>query len=472
MCLGCEDIKAIMPERIVFLDGRPEFLYDADCTVIETYQLGDSVGAAAYVECDSEAEAAIERDDRVLAVEDNREVSIPTEPEAVSQAPEDVATIEDVRRLHDVSSGDATGEGVTVVAMDSGIDTSHPVFDGISIRQVDVTGSGEGDSVGHGTAVLGQVTRLAPRAELISLRIFGEEGSTETNVIMRAYEWLHANTDAYDVVNMSWGSSERSREIDRVHNRLVEKGIRDVVSAGNSGETAGSPATAKRAFGIAACTEKGTIADFSSYNPDRDNPDVAAIGVNNRLAQASGTALGEDLPGPWTKGSGTSFSAPEVAGMVAKYLSARGNTPPDQAKADFEETARDIPDQPRDGAGIADYAAAVGEGGSGPPSPSPRPEKANAIVQDLIAHDVIYLEADWLDAGEYRVRERATDGDAGLVIAFERLSGDGGNRGNGSDEGTEADGGDDGSGGSGANGSSANESAGRTTSGSGADGGS
>jgi subtilisin family serine protease len=413
-------------ERIVFLADRPEFLYETDCTVRETYDFGPGVGSAAYIECDSEVETALEADDRVLAVEENQEITLPLEPDAVSQAPEDFATIEDVRRLHDVPAGEATGQGVTIVAMDSGVDTSHPVFEGDSIRQVDVTGSGKSDSVGHGTAVLGQITRLAPGAELISLRIFGAEGSTEANVIMRAYEWLHNNIGTYDVVNMSWGSSATSREINRVHNALIEKGIRGVVSAGNSGETAGSPATARRAFGIAACTEGGEIADFSSYNPDRDNPNVAAIGVDNRLAQASGTTLGEELSGPWVKASGTSFSAPEVAGMIAKYLDAKGETPPGGIKADFEETARDIPNQPRDGAGLVDYAAAVGDRGSSPPSEPPSESGATtAIVQNLLAHDVVYLGADWLDAGEYRVRRRDSSEGEGVVLAFEELSGEG-----------------------------------------------
>ena len=158
---------------------------------------------------------------------------------------------------------------------------------------------------------------------------------------------------------MSWGSKETSQAINRVHNGLVETGVRDVVSAGNSGEKSGSPATAERAFSIAACTEEGTIAEFSSYNPDRDNPDVAAIGKDNRLVQAEGTTMGTDLDGPWVKSSGTSFSAPEVAGMVAKYLDAAGSTPPETIVREFEAAARDIPDQPRDGVGLADYAAAV-----------------------------------------------------------------------------------------------------------------
>ena len=347
-----------MNERIVFTREPAEFLQERECNVIETYQFGDSVGGAAYIECDSEHESAIADDDRVLAVEPNLTIEPRLEPEYVSQDAAAVATIEDVRRLHDVPEDDATGEGFTIVAMDSGVDSNHPVFEDVTIEQVDVTDSGEGDAVGHGTAVLGQITRLVPGADLIALRIFGSEGQTKNNVIMRAYEWLHNHTDAYDVVNMSWGSQETSQAINRTHNGLVEKGIRDVVAAGNTSKKAGSPATAERAFSIAACTEEGQITEFSSYNPDRDNPDVAAIGKDNRLAQASGTTMGTDLDGPWVKASGTSFSAPEVAGMVAKYLSIHEATP-ETIMADFEAAARNIEDQPRDGAGLADYEATV-----------------------------------------------------------------------------------------------------------------
>lgn len=347
-----------MEERIVFTHESPTFLAEIECDVIETYDFGES--GAAYIECDAEHESAVADDDRVLALEPNMTVEPHLEPEAVSDDPDTVATIEDVRQLHDVPDDGTTGAGVTVVAMDSGIDPGHPVFEGVSIEQVDVTGLGGGDAVGHGTAVLGQVTRLAPGADLVALRIFGAKGQTKNNVIMRAYEWLHTNVDAFDVVNMSWGSQETSQAINRAHNALVEKGVRDVVSAGNSGKKSGSPATAGRAFSVAACTEDGKIAEFSSYNPDRDNPDVAAIGKDNRLAQASGTTLGTDLEGPWVKASGTSFSAPEVAGMVAKYLDLHPETPPETIMNDFEAAARNIPDQPRDGSGLADYEAAAG----------------------------------------------------------------------------------------------------------------
>jgi subtilisin family serine protease len=404
-----------MNRKIVYLARRPEMLYRADCTVLETYCFDDDF-AAAYVEFDDEI--ALLDSEGVIAVEEPMPVEPQWELTSVSESPDAVATIEDVRRLHDVPTGSGTGEGITVVAMDSGVDTSHPVFADAEITQVDVTGDGKGDEVGHGTGVLGQVTRLAPEAELISLRIFGNEGQTETNVIMRAYEWLHNNVERYDVVNMSWGSRRTSQQIDRVHNRLVRKGVRDVVAAGNSGDPAGSPATAEEAFGVGACTVEGKMAEFSSYNPDRDNPDLAAIGKDCRLAQADGTAMGTDLDGPWVKASGTSFSAPEVAGMVAKFFSAR-SVEPSAAERAFEAAARDIPDQPKDGAGIVDYRGALREaGGSTGPSP---PDESNPdeeeVVFSLGDRQVAVLDAECLDEGFYETACEDDD-DRGTLVRF------------------------------------------------------
>ena len=413
-----------MTERIILVSGRPEFLYDRPCTVKEIYQFGDW-GSAALVDYDSDEESALLKDDRIINVEENLSIHLQVEPEHTSEDPQDVATIEDVRQLHNVPTDSASGKGYTVVAMDSGVDTSHPVFSDDSIKQVDVTGSGKGDAVGHGTAVLGQITRLAPETELIALRIFGDQGQTKTNVIMRAYEWLHNHTGQYHVVNMSWGAQRRSEQIDRVHNRLIEKGVRGVVAAGNTGEKAGSPSTAKQAFSVGACTEEGKMAEFSSYNPKRDNPDVTAIGKDNRLSQADGTTMGQQLSGPWVKASGTSFSAPEVAGMVAKYLSAVGDTPPAEIVTDFESSARDIKGQPRDGAGLVDYKATVGSDTT-PPEPTPSPGRVAATVWDAPNKDLIQLNADWLTAGSYLAKRSETN-DRGTTIKLVPNDGDSSN---------------------------------------------
>ncbi|WP_101297115.1 S8 family peptidase [Halegenticoccus soli] len=347
-------------DKIVFYNDQPEALTETECTVHETYSFGEGLCSAAYVEYDAEEEDPLHADDHVINVEDNQLATVRYQPAFVTDAPSAVATLEDVRRLHSVPRAGGAGERQTVVIMDSGIDTAHPVFDEASITQVDVTDStGDEDALGHGTAVAGQVIRLAPETELVSLRIFGDKGQTTMNVVLRAYEWLHKNVEEYDVVNMSWGSQRQSEQLDRIHTQLIDKGVRDVVAAGNSGEEGGSPATAKRAFSVGACTKRGAMTEFSSYNPQDDNPDVTAIGKDNRLAQASGTVMGKQLEGRWVKASGTSFAAPEVAGMVAKHLSSQGNQTPESILTAFESGARNIECQPRDGEGIVDYRAVV-----------------------------------------------------------------------------------------------------------------
>jgi subtilisin family serine protease len=356
-----------MPEKIVFYQDEPKILKD-NCEIIETYDFGENLASAAYVKYDDQHESKLQADDRIIGIEDNITATLRYEPDFISEEPTDVATIEDVRQLHNIPQSAASGEQQTVVIMDSGVDTSHSVFEDTSVTQIDVTKTGgSDDAVGHGTAVAGQVTRLAPAADLIALRIFGSGGKTKMNIILRAYEWLHKNHEQYNVVNMSWGSQKRSKRLDRIHRKLIEKGVRDVVAAGNTGAKSGSPATAKGAFSIGACTKDGKMAEFSSYNPNGDNPDVTAIGKDNRLAQATGTNMGKPLDGQWVKASGTSFAAPEVSGMVAKYIDTKDDWSPKSILTMFEKAARDIEGQPKDGAGIADYQAAVDEGTSDPP---------------------------------------------------------------------------------------------------------
>ncbi|WP_435158384.1 S8 family peptidase [Haladaptatus sp. DFWS20] len=350
-----------MPEKIIFYTDEPKTV-EANCEIIETYDFGRNSASAAYVKYDEQNEAELHAEKQIVGIEDNISASLRYEPDFISEEPTDVATIEDVRRLHNISESAAPGEQQTVVVMDSGIDTSHPVFEGTAVTQVDVTETGgSDDAVGHGTAVAGQVIRLAPASDLISLRIFGSEGKTKMNIILRAYEWLHKNHDRYNVVNMSWGAQKQSEKLDQIHSKLIEKGVRDVVAAGNSGAKSGSPATAKGAFSIGACTKDGKMAEFSSYNPNGDNPDVSAIGKDNRLAQANETNMGKQLDGQWVKASGTSFAAPEVAGMVAKYIDTKDDWSPDGVLESFESGARDIEGQPKDGAGIVDYQATVDE---------------------------------------------------------------------------------------------------------------
>lgn len=406
-----------MIEKYVFLDGRPEQLYGMDqLGILETYNFGEGVGSAVKVAYDNEEDIEAVKAEIGSVIDTEDELGEEFELRTVDALVDDeVATIEEIKRLHEIPNTGATGDGVHVVVMDSGIDEDHGLFIRRDIDHVDVTGRGSGDEVGHGTAVAGQIVRIAPHVQLTSLRIFGDSGRTSFQTILRAYEWLFQNAGEIDVVNMSWGAQRKISQLDRLQNKLVEQGVRDVVAAGNTGDTGGSPATAEKAFSVGACTESGEMAPFSSYNPNHDNPDVSAVGVNNRLAQASGTTMGEDLSGPWVMASGTSFAAPEATGSVARYLQGRSM---DGLVETYEANSDDIRGIEKDGAGLLNHRNTMG---SSPEEPTPPQTNATVWTMWESDRDIVYIDQDWLTDGEYTVYKQA-DEDGRVLLELRKQS--------------------------------------------------
>lgn len=382
-------------QQIIYTDEPKEF---ENCEVVEQYDFGDEI--ATVVEGNPIDFAMVsESQNGINAIEDPFTGKLQATLEATTNDPTQYVSLGEYQELHNIADADSdrtdTGDGITVVVMDSGIDETHPVFEEVPVQHVDMTGAGAGDAIGHGTAVGAHIARIAPDVELISLRIFGEKGRTGAQSILKAYEWLHQNASQFDMVNMSWGASRRSERLDNLQNKLVQKGVRDVVAAGNTGEEGGSPATANLAFAVGACTSEGDLASFSSYNPSRTNPEVTAIGKDVRLAQAQNTSMGVDLPGRWTMASGTSFAAPAAAGLIARYQSevvAETGSPhnPSTIKRAFIKGARDIPSTPRDGEGLVDYAATMEM--SGTPDPDPEDPDEGSDSDDYLTRVQAYLE--------------------------------------------------------------------------------
>lgn len=404
-----------MIEKYIFLQDNAEKLYKEDNILVnKTYDFGEEAGSAAKVSYDDEEDIETVKQElsSVTGVVDEIEGGFVTRT-APTEVDERVATIEEIEKLHTLGHDGFTGEGINVVVMDSGIDEEHGVFNNTDIDHVDVTGRGDGDEVGHGTAVAGQIVRVAPDVNLTSLRIFGSSGRATFSTILKAYEWLFQHSDEIDIVNMSWGASRKVDQLDQLQNKLVEQDVRDVTAAGNTASEGGSPATAEKAFSAGACTESGEMAPFSSYNPNWDNPDVSTVGVNNRLAQASGTSMGGDLRGPWVMASGTSFAAPELTGSVARFL--EGN-PDEDLEELYEETGDDIEEVEKDGYGLLNHSALM----SNAPEDGAPPE-TQATVWTLWSdnRDMIHLNKDWLSDGEFTV-SKVADTDDRIVLEFLR----------------------------------------------------
>jgi subtilisin family serine protease len=108
--------------------------------------------------------------------------------------------------------------------------------------------------------------------------------------------------------------------IARANALAAKKGIISVVSAGNEGNSAwhfiSTPADADSIVTVGAVTVAGIPATFSSYGPSSDGrvkPTVASVGQGTALAGLN------DQPG---FGNGTSFSAPNLAGLITCFWQA------------------------------------------------------------------------------------------------------------------------------------------------------
>src|SRR5687767_11095758 len=122
------------------------------------------------------------------------------------------------RLLHDPR---ATGEGVPVCVLDSGVERAlveqrarergqqiHPIEGGVFVAERPEPLPYEGrQSTPHGTTVADVILTLAPRVRLFSADVFGPRGACEVEVVMKALLWA-MDVWKCKVVNLSLGVAE------------------------------------------------------------------------------------------------------------------------------------------------------------------------------------------------------------------------------------------------------------------------
>jgi len=267
-----------------------------------------------------------------------------------------------VPTLHD---GGLNGTGVMVGVFDNGFRLpNHESFATMTIAatydfvdyKVSVVPRNPSTSFGaHGVNTLstiggykpGQLIGPAYGATYILARTENDSSETplEEDKWIAAIEWADSlgvevtSTSlsylAYDPPYTSWTWQDmngNATRITRAADMAVARGIVVVNSAGNDGSstrnTLGAPADGDSVLTIGAVTSTGARSSFSSVGPTtsappRIKPDVMAMGSSVRVASATSTT-GYGLS------SGTSFSCPLAAGVVAMILQARPNATPMQ----------------------------------------------------------------------------------------------------------------------------------------------
>lgn len=272
-----------------------------------------------------------------------------------------------------------TGTGVTVAVLDSGVDATHPDLAGRIAASRNFTPEPDTDLVGHGTHVAATVASVddtyrgvAPGARLVVGKVIGRDGSGPMSWLLEGLEWASTEQRA-KVVNLSLGGQD-TPEVDPIEeavNRLTARnGTLFVVGAGNNGGggagSVSSPSTAEAALSVGAVDRDGAVAAFSGQGPRHGDhaikPDVTAPGVGIVAARSKDGA--EGTPGEeHMAGSGTSMSAPHVAGAAALVFQAHPDWTPARVKAALMASATPRAGEPanRQGAGLVNVGAAVGQ---------------------------------------------------------------------------------------------------------------
>lgn len=275
---------------------------------------------------------------------------------------------------------DATGSGVSIFVIDTGIRHGHSDFQGRAEFGFDIWDAGAEDCHGHGTHVAstagGGTYGVAKQARLVSVRVLNCNGVGLGSYVVRGLDWIMANGTPPGVVNMSMGGGGSSALAEALAS-ITEAGFVVVAAAGNSDADACgvAPANSPYTLAVGASDNSDRRASFSNWG---DCVDLFAPGVSITAAcYTSDTAT--------CNKSGTSMSSPFVAGGAALFFSANASA----SSADAMDWLRDRSTRNAVGGAKTEsnhllYTLGAG-GGSGDDDDSQPPPTADPPTADFTA---------------------------------------------------------------------------------------
>ncbi|UNI22269.1 hypothetical protein JDV02_008171 [Purpureocillium takamizusanense] len=246
---------------------------------------------------------------------------------------------------------DSAGQGTCAYIVDSGLDGSHPEFEGRARLVRSFVPNSQADTCGHGTHVAGTIGSrsygVAKKTQLYGIKVLDQDPASgrctgSTSGIISGIEYVA--TDARQrncpngvVVNMSLGGSY-SQALNDAADALTQEGFFVAVAAGNDNIDASSVSPASAQY---VCTVGGTARNDYRYSGSNWGSVVNILGP--------AVDVYSTLPGGGAGFmTGTSMASPHIAGLAAYLATVEGRRASPDLCQRMQELATNgaIADQP------------------------------------------------------------------------------------------------------------------------------
>jgi subtilisin family serine protease len=261
----------------------------------------------------------------------------------------------------------ATGKGVKVAVVDTGVAIEHPDLRGQIVHHATFVDGGERTFAQelHGTAVAGVIAALAdngigifgiaPEAAIVALKACwytpGGRAECSSWTLCKALNFAIDKAEV-QLLNLSLSGPE-DRLLKRLLERAEQRGITVVAAAQKEGPSVpGFPASLETVIGVLASDSQGKV-------------DGTAGRKRPRLLAAPGIQIWTTVPpDDYDQDHGSSLAAAHVTGVAALLLQQKRDLSPTQVRDLLYTTARPQKTPggaPQPGIGVVDACAALGK---------------------------------------------------------------------------------------------------------------